>query len=239
MNQPPQNNPSPAQNIPASNEEDKKSVGAEQPTPSGFSGSSRSPDFVADSVENYLQSYNSIAEWIRFADAKAAVVLTVNGALASILIPTLKPFLHQRMEQLGMIPGRWQWSLFVANDFSGVIFDISLTCFFLWLGLLVLSGTFAFLCISPYRRKGRHPALEHCSNFHPAAIAKKYPMSERQLFIEQTLQQGMRGLEKQVLTGILIDSHISNLKYSRVTSSIRFFFLSAVFGFGYMLMKQL
>jgi len=38
-------------------------------------------------TENLIAAYESVAEWIRFADAKAAAVLTVVGVLVGILIP--------------------------------------------------------------------------------------------------------------------------------------------------------
>jgi hypothetical protein len=41
-------------------------------------------------TENLVATYDTVAEWIRFADAKAAVVLTVVGAIAGTLIPTLR-----------------------------------------------------------------------------------------------------------------------------------------------------
>ena len=40
-------------------------------------------------TENYIETYHAISEWIRFADAKAAVVLTVGGAMAGFLVPTV------------------------------------------------------------------------------------------------------------------------------------------------------
>src|SRR4051812_41579819 len=44
-------------------------------------------------VENCIETYRTIAEWIRFADAKAGVTPTVNGILLGLLIPTLKTYL--------------------------------------------------------------------------------------------------------------------------------------------------
>ena len=41
-------------------------------------------------TENLVATYDTVAEWIRFADAKAAVVLSVVGAIAGTLIPTLR-----------------------------------------------------------------------------------------------------------------------------------------------------
>lgn len=41
-------------------------------------------------TEILVENYQIIAEWIRFADAKAAVTLTVNGVLLGLLIPISK-----------------------------------------------------------------------------------------------------------------------------------------------------
>ena len=45
---------------------------------------------AAQGTENFIETYHAISEWIRFADAKAAVILTVGGALAGFLIPTVQ-----------------------------------------------------------------------------------------------------------------------------------------------------
>jgi len=42
--------------------------------------------------ENFIETYRLIAEWIRFADTKAAATLTVNGVLLGLLVPTLKTY---------------------------------------------------------------------------------------------------------------------------------------------------
>ncbi len=102
-----------------------------------------SSSVVASNLEtaNLIDGYHVIAEWIRFADAKAAVILTVGGAIAGLVIPTLKGYLMETKAH----PTMW-WNTFVSVLFA------------LWLLLTLLSGIWAFRCISPYRRNGRHPA---------------------------------------------------------------------------------
>ena len=91
-----------------------------------------------------------------------------------------------------------------------------------WLILALASSVYAFRCILPFRSsKGVHPALEHCPHFHPAAIASKYGSREFDKFIADYREAGIAGFQEQVLAGLLIDSHISAVKYAKVTSSIR------------------
>jgi hypothetical protein len=47
-------------------------------------------------AENLIETYQIIGEWVRFADAKAAAVLAVNGALCGALIPLLKRIHEKR-----------------------------------------------------------------------------------------------------------------------------------------------
>ncbi|MBI3860308.1 MAG: hypothetical protein HY290_00270 [Planctomycetia bacterium] len=150
-------------------------------------------------AENLIDIYQVIAEWIRFADAKAAVVLTVGGGLAGLLIPTLKDYLHN--DKL-IHPFDW-WT-------KGVV-----VLYVLWLGVLVLSGIWAFRCILPFRRDGRHPALGRCAHFHPAAIESQYRLDDVDRFIRDCSQVGTAGLKNEVDAGLLIDSHISAAKYHR------------------------
>ncbi len=173
--------------------------------------------------EELIDTYNAIAEWIRFADAKAAVVLTAGGALASVLIPTLKPYIAEFKP--GEHLGEW-WLYAVVGSFL------------LWLFLLVLSCISAFLCIRPLRRKGRHPALETCKHFHPAAISTAYTIDQVEDFQKQFAQLGADGFRKEVVSGVLIDAHISSAKYSRVGASIRLLAASSVFGFLYLFASQ-
>src|SRR4051794_36662406 len=106
-------------------------------------------------VENYTETYKVIAEWIRFADAKAGVTLTINGILLGLLLPTLKGYLAEKVDH----PTAW-WTILVVVLFLG------------WLLFLVLSAVSAFLCILPIRGTARILALQHTQHFHPAAVSQ-------------------------------------------------------------------
>ncbi|HET6425501.1 MAG TPA: hypothetical protein VFG20_17565 [Planctomycetaceae bacterium] len=173
-------------------------------------------------AENLIDVYQVIAEWIRFADAKAAVILTVGGGLAGLLIPTLKEYLHS--EKLTH-PFSW-WTAAVV------------ILYMLWVGMLVLSSIWAFRCILPFRRRGRHPALGRCQHFHPAAIQCAYTLDEVDRFIKDCSELGMASLKNEITAGILIDSHVSAAKYHRVTTSIRLMGLSALCALFYLLAIQ-
>ncbi|MBC8353064.1 MAG: hypothetical protein H8E66_13800 [Planctomycetes bacterium] len=176
-----------------------------------------------EDTENYIEAYHAVAEWIRFADAKAGVVLTVGGALAGLLIPSIAPILRE--DPGNHLVEMWQPTV--------------LTLFALFILFLLLSGVVAFLCITPFRHRGRHPALDDCKHFHPAAIAHAYGINEVQRFIQDCDDGGTSGFREEVVAALLFDSHISNVKYRRVTRSIQLFAVSAFFAFLYLLAIQL
>lgn len=173
-------------------------------------------------TENLIDTYHVIAEWIRFADAKAAVVLTVGGALAGLLIPTLKEYLHS--DKL-LHPTPW-WTKMV------------MVLYFAWLATLLASGISAFQCILPFRRRGQHPALGRCAHFHPAAILAAYTLDEVDRFTGDCSKLGAEGLKKEVTAALLIDSHISGAKYMAVTRSIRLMGYSALIAIAYLVAIQ-
>jgi hypothetical protein len=173
-------------------------------------------------AENFIDTYRTIAEWIRFADAKAAVTLTVNGVLLGMLIPTLKAYLA---ENPSAHPTAW-WTVMVVILFVG------------WLVLLVGSAVYSFLCILPLRGTGREMVLAKTSHFHPAAVAGHYPLREFDRFADDCDRIGMAGLKREVLAAVLIDSHLSNAKYRYVTNSIWCLAASVAFGFFYLLAIQ-
>ncbi len=160
-----------------------------------------------------------MAEWIRFADAKAAVVLTVAGALSGRLIPTLTPFLDKHPTGSGLV-------------------IVALLLFAGWLILTVAACFCAFRCILPFRRKGQHPALDRCAHFHPAAIASRYSMDDHDRFIAGYNSAGIEGFQREVLAGLLIDSHISASKYGWVTMSVRLLGYGACLALCYVLVVQ-
>jgi hypothetical protein len=56
-------------------------------------------------AENSIEIYKIVADWIRFADAKAAVALTANGVLIGLLVPTLKTYLVDKTVTHPILPG--------------------------------------------------------------------------------------------------------------------------------------
>jgi hypothetical protein len=174
-------------------------------------------------INNYLGTYNAIGEWIRFADAKAAAALTVIAALSGLLIPTLKGYFDAKSS--GSYPAGW-WPALV------VIF------FVLWLLFQVGSGLYAFLCITPFRRRGRHPIIDHSPHFHPAGISHHYRLEEYDRFVKEFEQVGPHDFKREVMIAILIDAHISHHKYVLVSRSIRLLAVSVVLAFLYFLAIQ-
>jgi hypothetical protein len=173
-------------------------------------------------AENFIDTYRTIAEWIRFADAKAAVSLTVNGVLLGMLIPTLKTYLA---EKTTAHPAEW-WTALVVILFLG------------WLVWLVLSAVYSFLCILPLRGPGRQLVLAKTTHFHPAGVAENYPLADFDRFAGDCEKIGMEGLKREVLAAVLIDSHLSNAKYRYVTRSIWCLAASVALGFFYLLAIQ-
>ena len=172
-------------------------------------------------AENLIETYRIIAEWIRFADAKAGVTLTVNGILLGLLIPTLKPYLDAPVQR----PTAW-WPALV------------LILFVAWLVLLVLSAVNSFLCILPLRGKSRILALTHTTHFHPVAVSQKYPVDDLPRFVDDCEKIGTAGLKREIMAALLIDAHLSSAKYGYVTRSIWCLAASVVCGFLYLVAIQ-
>ena len=114
-----------------------------------------------------------------------------------------------------------------------------LILFGLYVLFFLISGIYSFLCINPLRRKGRHPSLDYCSHFHPAAVSNAYAIDDVKEFIDDCEQVGPVALKREVQAAILLDSHISTAKYKRVRVSLICFGISAFFGFVYFLLAQL
>jgi hypothetical protein len=187
-----------------------------QPDPSTLAAGEKALE-----VENYTETYKVIAEWIRFADAKAGVTLTVNGILLGLLVPTLKTYLGERAAH----PAEW-WTPAVVVLFLG------------WLLLLVLSAVSAFLCILPIRGTARELALTNTPHFHPAAVAQTFSLTEVDRFIKDCERVGMDGLKREIMAAILVDSHLSRSKYGHVARAIWLLSGNIVFGFFYLLAIQ-
>jgi hypothetical protein len=169
-------------------------------------------------IRNLIASYEQIAEWIRFADTKAAVVLTVNGLLASFLIPTIS-------ELTGQTPGGLAISAYAL--FVG------------WALLAAWSCLRAVRCILPRALNEVHPAVARCPHFHPAAIAARYPFDQRDEFVEDFERLGCQSFRNQILHGMVIEANISTVKYRHVIASIRLLAAVAPMGLAYLALVQL
>ena len=187
-------------------------------------GKTRDQLSAAQGTENFIETYHAISEWIRFADAKAAVILTVGGAMAGFLIPTIHRVIADAEGASHLLP---EWRLICYVLFS------------LYIVFFILSGVFAFQCINPLTKRGKHPSLEHCKHFHPAAISVAYGDEEVSKFVNDCDEIGTVSLKQEVQAAILIDSHISSAKYRRVKLSLLNFAISVFFGFSYFLTAQL
>jgi hypothetical protein len=172
-------------------------------------------------AENFIETYKIVAEWIRFADAKAAVTLTVNGVLLGLLIPTLKTYLTDTTPH----PTTWWTGLVVG-------------LFVVWLVLLVLSAASSFLCILPLRGTARSLTLSRAAHFHPAAVSQQYPLEDPSRFVDDCEKMGTAGLKREVLAALLIDSHLSSAKYGYVARAIQCLAASVAFGFFYLVAVQ-
>lgn len=172
-------------------------------------------------AENLIETYQIISEWIRFADAKAAAVLAVNGALCGVLIPSLHTYMNSDQSH----PTAW-WSGLVSVVFC---------C---WLMTMIWSCVLSFRCILPFRRRGQHPAVGHADHFHPAAISEAYTIDQTEQFADELDRIGMLGLKREIASCMLLDSHISSHKYANVTHGIRMLAFSAILGLLYLLAIQ-
>ncbi len=172
-------------------------------------------------AENLIETYQIIGEWIRFADAKAAAVLAVNGALCGVLVPTIHEYIRADQSH----PTSWWTSL------------VSVT-FLLWLASMIWSCVLAFRCILPFRYRGKHPSLGRANHFHPAAISAHYTIDQTEQFADEMQRIGMSGLKREIAICMMLDSHVSNSKYTFVSRSIRMLALSAILGLMYLIVTQ-
>jgi len=111
--------------------------------------------------------------------------------------------------------------------------------FVAWMLCLVGACFSAFQCILPFTFKGNHPATGQCDHFHPAAISRAYAITDSGRFVRDCEALGTSGFAREVLAGLLCDSHISSSKYKYVSRSIRLLGCCAVFVAVYLLVIQL
>jgi Family of unknown function (DUF5706) len=172
-----------------------------------------------DDIANLIATYDTNAEWIRFADAKAGAVLTVNGVLASFLIPTLNGMLDAGAADRG-------WRL------------VEYVLFGLWALVAVGSSVSAFRCIVPFRPRGRHPTTAGAPHFHSASTARQFAIDAEDEFVRSYERLDPAGIRREILVALLIDAHVAEAKYRWVRRAVQLLGVVAVTGFGYLAVLQ-
>lgn len=164
-------------------------------------------------IRNLMAAYEQIAQWIRFADTKAALVLTVNGLFASVLLATVG-------DLSALTPAE------LATAVTAV--------FVVWALFVELSCLEPFRCILPRALNEVHTGVACTPHFHPAAIAAHYRLDQPDEFVRSFDRLESRHYRDEVLKGMLIEAHISTAKYRHVIASIRLLAIAAPLGFVYL-----
>jgi hypothetical protein len=169
-------------------------------------------------TRNLIAAYEQIAQWIRFADTKAALVLTVNGLFASVLLTTVADLSAAKPAELA---------------------TAATVLFVVWALFGGLSCLEAFRCILPRALNAVHPAVTCSPHFHPAAIAARTRLDQPDEFVRDFDRLASRHYRDEVLKGMLIEAHISTAKYRHVIASIRLLAIAAPLGFAYLTIVEL
>ena len=151
-------------------------------------------------IRHLITACEQIADRIRFAGTKAALVLTADGIFASFLVPTIS-HLRQGTRDAAALAAS---ALFVA-----------------WASFVALSYTEAFRCILPRALNAVHAAAGRCAHFHPAAIATQCPPDRHERFVRDFDRRAAEGFRNQVLIGMMVEAHISKSTYRHVIASIK------------------
>jgi hypothetical protein len=163
-------------------------------------------------IRHLITACEQIADWIRFAGIKAALVLTVDGIFASFLVPTISHLRQGTRDPAALAAS----ALFVA-----------------WASFVALSCREAFRCILPKALNAVYTAVGRCAHFHPAAIATQCPLDRHEQFVRDFDRRAAEGFRNQVLIGMMAGAHISKSKYRHVIASIKLLTAAAPLGSAY------
>ena len=163
-------------------------------------------------IRHLITACEQIADWIRFAGTKAALVLTVDGIFAAFLVPTISHLTQGTRDAAALAAS----ALFVA-----------------WASFVALSCTEAFRCLLPRALNAVHTAVGRCAHFHPAAIATQCPLDGHEQFVRDFGRRAAEGFRNQVLIGMMVEAHISKSKYRHVIASIKLLTAAAPLGSAY------
>lgn len=147
----------------------------------------------------------------------------MNGYLVGLFVPISTTY-YQR---------------FVSGEFASRLWPyLVLGCDGLWFTLFLGSTILALLCIVPHSPKGRHKAFGRCNHFHPAAISSCYQPADEARFVQTYLSLGPEKLQKEILLGLFIDSHICQAKYRFVILALKVFVVEMIFGFLFYVLSR-
>jgi hypothetical protein len=163
-------------------------------------------------IRHLITACEQIADWIRFAGIKAALVLTVDGIVAAFLVPTISHLTQGTRDAAALAAS----ALFVA-----------------WASFVALSCTEAFRCILPKALNAVHTAVGRCAHFHPAAITTQCPLDRHEQCVRDFDRRAAEGFGNQVLIGMMVEAHISKSKYRHVIASIKLPTAAAPLGSAY------
>jgi hypothetical protein len=171
-----------------------------------------------EQTENLIATYDANAEWIRFADTKAGVILTIDGVFGSYLL-----------NSIGTVSAEPNGPTKIVALVLAVVSGLA----------LIASATAAFACILPRRHRRKNGLVGSAPHFHSAATALHYSEKQADEFVRDFERLGTDGFRRQVLISILVDAHVAERKYRMVVRSIRLLALGTVAGFAFLLALQI
>ena len=163
-------------------------------------------------IRHLITACEQIADWTRFAGAKAALALTVDGIFAAFLVPAISR----------LTPGTRDAAALAAS-----------ALFVAWASFVALSCTEAFRCLLPKALNAAQTAVGRCAHFHPAAIATQYPPGRHEQSVRDFGRRAAEGFRNQVLIAMMIAAHISKSRYRQVIASIKLLTATAPPGSAY------
>jgi hypothetical protein len=150
-----------------------------------------------ENFESIWQTYNSVMDWVKFSDTKAAVVLATNGVILSIIFTNISEFS----------------SILSGNTPQIILFK------FLIIGILlsVASIISSIFCLTPRTDS----VSDGINSLYFKDIAKfnssqDYSKSAESLFSDDS------ELKKHLFVQIYANSNIATIKYENVKHSIIF-----------------
>lgn len=158
-----------------------------------------------ENLENLWKTYNSIMDWVKFSDTKAALVLATNGVILSIIFTNFSRFLTLFENSLMF--------LVLLILLTGVLFSI-------------ISIFYSILCLTP-RLDVKNDVKVNLLYFKD--IAENFNDPQKYKKSAETLISNNSVLKDHIFDQIFANSNIANTKFERVKCAIRFLGLAIIF----------